>query len=71
MLHCRTTKLREVKGRRSLSVRNVSQPVSLLCQSDELFQKVAEDYNNTALQYMTGERQTSYTEKVGGPAADP
>lgn len=27
-----------------------------LCWTDELFHKVAEDYNNTAFQYMTGER---------------
>lgn len=27
----------------------------LLCWTDELFHKVAEDYNNTAFQYMTGE----------------
>lgn len=28
---------------------------SSLCLSDDLFQKVAEDYNNTAFQFMTGE----------------
>lgn len=31
------------------------QALFFLCLSDELFQKVAEDYNNTAFQYMTGE----------------